>query len=75
MVLHEHVLCNPVIVACSHWGSHGATTEPCLELFRPCEGAAMLTDDAVLAMKKSLLSETHGKSHILYYSSETPVCT
>ena len=39
------------------------------------EGAAMLTDDAVLAMKKSLLSETHGKSHILYYSSETPVCT
>ena len=26
------------------------------------EGAAMLTDDAALAMKKSLLSETHGKS-------------
>ena len=31
----------------------------CSELL---DGAAMLTDDAVVAYKKNLLSETHGKS-------------
>ena len=42
----------------------------CLDLV---EGVTMLIDDVVVAMKKNLLSEIHGKSHILYYSSEIPV--